>query len=203
MSYAEAVLMHDPALMIPTPGESKTAAPLRVGSGVPFFGKPEQTMAFRRDLAQSHANRRGGAAGMLPHFANITTGRGAGIGALIGGGLGLINPGTDDEGDTRSRLGAGLGGALTGAALGGAAGHIGRKTVVDPALRTEQAAQAPHAGGKKTVEDVASHYEQTGQLPQKVKPKPKPEQQEQGLPELQPKTSSALAPGPGLLPPGV
>lgn len=56
-------------------------------------------------------------------------GAGAALGAGIGGLAGLVNPGVDENGKRKSRLGAAMRGALGGGAIGGlggaAAGHFG------------------------------------------------------------------------------
>lgn len=61
---------------------------------------------------------------ITPHLAGVSRRGAAATGALIGGGLGFLNPGTDEEGNTKSRLMSAASGAATGGTLGLGAGHL-------------------------------------------------------------------------------
>lgn len=63
---------------------------------------------------------------VTPHISGVTRRGAATAGALIGGGLGFLNPGTDEEGNTKSRMMSAASGAATGGTLGFGAGHLMR-----------------------------------------------------------------------------
>lgn len=51
------------------------------------------------------------------------------IGAAAGAAKGMVDPGTDEEGNDKSRIWSGLKGAVGGGAIGGIAGNIGQNVV--------------------------------------------------------------------------
>lgn len=87
-------------------------------SKIPFMGNS----AHRSNVANSFRNS--ASTSPLKHTTGVTRRGAAGAGALIGGGLGFLAPGTDEEGNTKSRFNSALSGAATGGMLGAGAGHI-------------------------------------------------------------------------------
>lgn len=78
----------------------------------------------------------------------------AGAGALVGGLLGAVSPGKDDEGRDKSMIGGAVQGALGGAALGGLAGFGTRhvtKSLVKPQFETWRMQQQQNNATQQTA----------------------------------------------------
>lgn len=66
-------------------------------------------------------------AAMPPMLANPGVRRWAGAGAALGGIAGMVNPGQDENGETKNRLTSAISGAAGGALAGGLAGGLGKR----------------------------------------------------------------------------